>query len=175
MIRQWKEQDSIKLRQLIREFLVSQNKLGSDILPSENNISNFLMLGFEQIRDNDDPHLVCEEAGELIGYTQMGAALGLLERKHKLCESFATYVKPEHEHKFIGISLFQACMPYLQKNKYQYCSSTVMLANTRMLKNMFVNPVIWPIKVILEGDLRMDSQFEDIKNNGAIRPLERRA
>ena len=174
MVRQWEIRDSVKLRGLIRDFLFSQQEYGSGILASEQNISFYLSLGFEQIKTNNDPHLVCEEDGELIGFVQAGQILNILERTHKTCEILSLYVKPKYEHKFIGTLLFQAMLPYLQRNKYIRTISHVMLANQRMLKNMFINPAIWPIHVTLEGDCRFDEQFVDFENCGELRPTERR-
>jgi len=169
MIRQWQEKDSIVLRDLIKNFLLSQESFGSGVLPSENNISYYLLLGYDQIKRNNDPHLLWEESGEILAYLQLGKEESIFEKKYKACEVFALYVRPKVEHRFLGTQLFQASMEYIVRNKYIRFSSTVMLENTRMLKNMFINPAIWPTRVVLEGDVRIDSQFTE---NG-IRPLER--
>ena len=170
MIRQWQVKDSVRLRELIRGYLTSQNFLGGDVAPTERNINHYLLCGFEQIRKNNDPHLVWEEDGDLLGYIQLGKVEGSFDRFHKTCEVFAMYVKPGQEHRFIGTQLFQACMPYMQKNGYTRAYSMVIASNRRMLDNMFINPAIWPTKIFLEWDVRNDEQFTD----EGIKPLERR-
>lgn len=170
MIRQWQTKDAIKIRSLIKAFLTSQDFLGGEVPPTENNVNYLLFVGYDQIAKNNDPHLVYEDAGELIAYIQMGQVFNGLERKQKTCELFGIFVKPEYEHRFISVELIREAANYMLVNGYKKCFSNVVLSNTKMLRNMFYNPAIWPTKVLLEWDITADPQFTE----QGIQVLERK-
>lgn len=163
IIRQWEQKDVIKLRPLVKKFLESQANFGGAVPATEHNINYHIFLGFDQIIKNNDPHLVCELDGELVGFIQMGQVFAAMERLEKTCEIFGIFVEPAFEHRFIGAELLRAAAPYLVKNGYKKAFSGVLMNNYRMLKNMFHNPAIWPTRVFLEWDIGADEQFSSEK------------
>lgn len=165
MIRFWEPRDIIKLRKMIYSFIESQAYFGGEVLPNEENVRFFLDLGYGQIQQNNDPHLVYEEDGDIIAFIQIGEANSSLIRKHKTCELFSMYTKPEHEHRFISIELIRACAAPLVRNGYVRGYSTVLLSNRKIQKNMFYNPAMWPTRLFVEWDLDSDPQFyTDVHN-----------
>lgn len=171
MIRLWEFRDSISLRKLIRAFIIDQNKLGSDIAPSEENVTTFLNIGFHQ-SGQGQPHLVFEEKGKILGFSQMGEALYSIKFRAKTAEFFSIYVVPEERHKFVSIELIRRGGEILASLGFERLYSTVFLTNPTMLKNTFINPSIWPIAVRVEWLISADPQFEGSKLQ---KPLEKTA
>lgn len=152
-------------------FLKSQQFFGGECLPTENNVDYFLSLGYDQVRRNKDPHLVCEMDNHIVGFIQIGAAFSSLERKYKTCEMFSIYIKPEYQHKFVSIELLRGATDYVLTNGYKRGYSTIILSNDRIIKNVFYNPSMWPTRVFMEWDIEADPQFQDGKQ--LIQFLER--
>jgi len=172
MIRYWEQRDSIYLRKLILSLLKNQHKFGSRILPTERNVNWYLQIGFRQIEANQDPNLVYEEEGEILGFVQLGAIADELDSIGKTAEFFGMYVKPEARGRFINIELIREMALLAIKKGYTNIRSAVMCSNAKVLNNFFINPSIWPTSVNLEWNLENDPQLQD---GEFIKFLERRA
>lgn len=171
MIRFWEQKDVIQLRKLIKALLENQHKHGSRILPSNNNVSYYLKLGYFQVQ-NGDPHLVYEEDGEILGYVQLGEVISELEYRGKTAEFFAMYTKPEVRGRFINIELIRELGLRAISRGFTHIISSVMCSNEKALRNFFHNPAIWPTSVNLEWYLAHDPQLE---NGELVKLTERKS